>query len=76
MKDITDTVNNVRNDVQDADCCYATKWVTITSACMGQSPVQIVPAYPRQIRAHHHTDVYTDINKAQTLRIEKDSNKY
>ena len=31
-----------------------TKWVTITSALTGQSPVQI--------GAHHHIDVYTDIN--------------
>ena len=28
----------------------------------GQSTVQTVPACPVQIRAHHHTDVYTDIN--------------
>ena len=29
---------------------------------MGQSPIQTVPACPVQIRAHHHIDVYTDIN--------------
>ena len=29
---------------------------------MGQSPVQTVPACPVQIRAHHHIDVYTDVN--------------
>ena len=28
----------------------------------GQIPVQTVPACPVQIRAHHHIDVYTDIN--------------
>ena len=38
------------------------KWATITSALTGQSPVQTVPACPVQIRAHHHIDVYTDIN--------------
>ena len=40
-----------------------TKWVTITSVLMGQSPVETVPACPVQIGAHHHIDVYTDINK-------------
>ena len=44
-------------------CCYVTKWITITSTRTGQSPVQTVPACPVQIRAHHHIDVYTDINK-------------
>ena len=39
-----------------------TKWVTITSALTGQSPLETVPACPVQIAAHHHTDVYTDIN--------------
>ena len=39
-----------------------TKWVTITSVLTGQSPVETVPACPVQIGAHHHTDVYTDIN--------------
>ena len=43
-------------------CCYVTKWVAITSAHMGQGPVQVVPACPVQIRAHHHIDDYTDIN--------------
>ena len=33
------------------------------SAHTGQSPVQTVPACPVQIRAHHHIDVCTDINK-------------
>ena len=45
------------------DCYYVTKWATITSVRTGQSPVQTVPARPVQIRAHHHIDVYTDINK-------------
>ena len=45
------------------DCCYVTKWVTITSVRTGQSPVQTMPVCPVQIRAHHHIDVYTDINK-------------
>ena len=31
----------------DADCCYVTKCVTITSALTGQSPVQTVPAFPK-----------------------------
>ena len=30
---------------------------------MGQSPVQTVPVCPIQIRAHHHMDVFTDINE-------------
>ena len=62
MKDITDTVNDVCNVLHDADCCYITKWVTIMSMHVGQSPLQTVPACPIQIRAHHHIDVYTDIN--------------
>ena len=62
MKDITDTVNDVCNVLHDADCCSATKWVTIMSERTGQSPVQTVPACPVQIRAHHHIDVCTDIN--------------
>ena len=62
MKDITDTVNDVCNILHNADCCYVTKWVTITSALTEQSPVQTVPACLVQIRAHHHTDAYTDIN--------------
>ena len=37
-------------------------WVTITSVHMGQSPIQTVPACPIQIRAHHHINVYIDIN--------------
>ena len=43
---------------------FITKWVTIMSSLgrTGQSPIQTVPACPVQIRAHHHTDVYTDIN--------------
>ena len=40
-----------------------TKWVTITSALMGQSPVETVPECPVQIRAYHHIDVHTDINQ-------------
>ena len=36
----------------------ATKWVTITSALVGQSPVETVPACPVQNGAHHHIDVY------------------
>ena len=28
----------------------------------GTSPVETVPARPVQIRAHDHTDIYTDIN--------------
>ena len=43
MKDIRDTVNDVCNVLHDADCCYVTKWVTITSVLTGQSLVQIVP---------------------------------
>ena len=52
-------------------CCYVTKLVTITSPHTGQSPVQIVPACPVQIRAHHHIDVYTDINERDTLLRQK-----
>ena len=63
MKDITDTVNDVCNVLHDADCWYATKWVTITSTHTGQSPVRTVPACPVQIRANHHIDVNIDINK-------------
>ena len=39
--------------------------ITVTSVLdrMGQSPVQTVPACSVQIRAHHHIDVYSDINK-------------
>ena len=53
------------------DCCYVTKWVTITSAHKGQSPVHTVPApaHPIQIRAHHHIDVYADINKLSGSNI-------
>ena len=48
-----------------------TKWVTITSVLMGLSPVQTVPACPVQIGAHHHIDVYTDINDPfQSKRIQ------
>ena len=54
---------------QRCDCCYVTKWVTITSVRMGQSPVQTVPAYPIQIRAHHHIDVYTDIIQGKLFYI-------
>ena len=61
--DITDTVNDVCNVLHEADRCYVTKWVTVTSTLTGQSPVQTVPACPIQIRAHHHIDVYTDINQ-------------
>ena len=45
---------NVLHDVTVA----VTKWVTITSAHVGQSPVQTEPACPVQIRAHHHIAVY------------------
>ena len=45
-----------------------TKWVTITSAFTGQSPVEAVPACPVQIGAHHHIDVYTDINEFNLVR--------
>ena len=49
----------------NCDVTVATLPTTITSTldCMGQSPIQTVPACPVQIRAHHHIDVYTDINK-------------
>ena len=40
-----------------------TEWARITSALMGQSPVETVPACPVQIGAHHHIDVHTDINR-------------
>ena len=36
--------------------------ISITSTLTGQSPIQTVPACPVQIRAHHHIDVYADIN--------------
>ena len=36
---------------------------------MGQSPIQTVPACPIQIRAHHHIDVYIDINEQLRLLI-------
>ena len=52
-------------------CCYITKWVAITSVCTGQSLVQTVPACPVQIRAHHHTDVYTDINNIHKLVVSR-----
>ena len=47
-------------------------WVTITSVlcpvrkvtvCTGHYYYVRATACPVQIRAHHHTDVYTDINK-------------
>ena len=55
------------------DCCYATKWVTIMSTldashtvgyCLYGTLLLRLPwtACPVQIRAHHHIDVYTDIN--------------
>ena len=44
-----------------------TKWVTIMSVLMGQSPIETVPACPIQIGAHHHIDVYTDINHNRNL---------
>ena len=65
MKDIPDTVN-------DDVCTVAMLWVTITSAlclvqkvtvCMGHYYyVHTGTACPVQIGAHHHIDVYTDIN--------------
>ena len=44
-----------------------TKWVTIMSALTGQSRVQIVPTCPVQIGAHHHINVYTDINECSCV---------
>ena len=65
MKDIPDTVN-------DDVCTVAMLWVTITSAlCLVQKVtvctghyyyVRAGTACPVQIGAHHHIDVYTDIN--------------
>ena len=48
-------------------------WVRIMSALdhTGQSRVQTVPACPIQIRAHHHIDVYTDINNATVTYFQK-----
>ena len=75
MKDITDTVNDVcmvRHLARLCDCCYVTKWVTITSAlcpvwyvtvCTGHYYYVRATACPVQIRAHHNIDVHTDINK-------------
>ena len=47
-------------------------WVTITSAryvtvCMGHYNYVLATACPVQIKAHHHIDVYTDINNNKTL---------
>ena len=48
-------------------------WVTIMSTLdrTGQSPVETVPACPIQIRAHHHIDVFTDINEDYILICER-----
>ena len=44
---------------------------------MGQSAVQTVPACPVQIRAHHHIDVFSDINKKIFANIpDHDSKSY
>ena len=66
MKDITDTVN-----VMSA-LTVTMLWVTITSAldvsirevtvCPGHYYYVHATACPVQIRAHHHMDVYTNIN--------------
>ena len=63
MKDITDTVNDVcttvamlPNGLQLCPCCPIWK-VTV---CTGH--YYYMSACPVQIRAHHHIDVYTDIN--------------
>ena len=54
MTDITDTVNDVcimlMCPVQKVTVCTGHYFYVRTSAC------------PVQIRAHHHIDVYTDIN--------------
>ena len=62
MKDITDTVNDVCNVLHDADCCYVPNGLQLCSCIR---PLQTVPACPIQIIAHHHTDVYTDINNLE-----------
>ena len=35
-------------------------------------PIQTVPACSVQIRAHHHIDVYTDINQTLNCKISSD----
>ena len=39
------------------------------SVHMGQSPIQKVPACPIQIRAPHHKDACTDINKDEIVKF-------
>ena len=68
MKDITDTVNDVGNVFHDS---FTT--LTVATYQMGYNYVhaygtksrKTVPACPIQIIAHHHTDVYTDINNLE-----------
>ena len=64
MKDITDTVNEVC-----PDCCYVMgyNYVHVVGYCLyGTLLLRLQwTACPVQIRAHHHIDVYTDINKTK-----------
>ena len=61
MKDITDTVNDICTD-----CCYVMgyNYVRAVGYCL-YGTLLLRPrwtACPVQIGAHHHIDVYTDIN--------------
>ena len=49
--------------MHDATVAMLPNGLQFASARTGLSPVQTVPACPVQIRAHHHIDGYTDINK-------------
>ena len=60
MKDITDTVNDVCTD-----CCYVMgyNYIHMVGYCLyGALLLLLHSASPVQIRAHHHLDVYADIN--------------
>ena len=57
MKDITDTVNDVCTTLTVAMLPNGLQFDRAVSRTVGWT------ACPVEIRAHHHKDVYTDINK-------------
>ena len=57
MKDITDTVNDVCMVRQ----CMGYNYVRAVGYCLYGTCSSV--ECPVEIRAHHHIDVYTDINK-------------
>ena len=65
MKDITDTVNDVYTDLLCYGLQLRPRWtgpIREVTVCIGHYYYVSATACPVQIRAHHHIDVYTDIN--------------